>query len=57
MGARYQPLKSERRDQIQRGLNEGLSMRAVARHIGVSPSTVSREVRRGLVGRDLSISP
>ncbi|PZD79715.1 IS30-like element IST3091 family transposase, partial [Acidithiobacillus ferrooxidans] len=50
MGTRYQQLQSEQRNQIQRGLNEGLSMRAVAKQIGRSPSTVSREVRRGLVG-------
>ncbi len=50
MGTRYQQLKPEQRNQIQRGLNEGLSIRAVARQIGRSPSTVSREVRRGLAG-------
>ena len=50
MGTRYQQLKSEQRNQIQRGLNEGLIMRAVAKQIGRSPRTVSRKVRRGLVG-------
>ena len=50
MGTRYQQLQSEQRNQIQRGLNEGLSMRAVAKQIGRSPRTVSRKVRRGLVG-------
>ncbi len=46
MGTRYQQLTPEQRNRIQRGL----SIRAVARQIGRSPSTVSREVRRGLVG-------
>ncbi len=50
METRYQQLKPEQRNRIQRGLNEGLSIRAVARQIGRSPSTVSRELRRGLVG-------
>ena len=54
MGTRYQQLQSEQRNQIQRGLNEGLSMRAVAKQIGRSPSTVSREVRRGLAGETSS---
>lgn len=51
MVRKYQQLKSEQRNQIQRGLNEGLSIRAIARQIGKSPSTVSREIRRGLVGK------
>ena len=50
METRYQQLKPEQRNRIQRGLNEGLSIRAVARQIGGSPGTVSREARRGLVG-------
>lgn len=38
----------EQRNQIQRGLNQGQSIRCVARQIDRSPSTVSREIRRGL---------
>ena len=55
MGNRYQRLMSEQRNQLQRGLNEGLSIRAVARQMERSPNTVSenytigttRRVRRG----------
>ncbi|EQD26842.1 transposase, degenerate, partial [mine drainage metagenome] len=50
MGRKYQQLTPEQRNPIQRGLNEGLSIRAVVRRIGRSPGTVSRAVRRGLVG-------
>lgn len=34
------------REEISRGLNAGLSMRAIARQLGRAPSSISREVRR-----------
>lgn len=39
-------LQSDQREAISRGLSAGLSLRAIARDIGRSPSTVSREVAR-----------
>ncbi|MCR2831793.1 helix-turn-helix domain-containing protein, partial [Acidithiobacillus ferrooxidans] len=51
MDREYKQLTPEHRNQIQRGLNQGLSIRGVARQLGRSPSTVSREIRRGLVGK------
>lgn len=39
-------LSLEEREEISRGLCRGLSIRAIARQLGRSPSTVSREVRR-----------
>ena len=53
MWNRYEQLTSEQRNQIQRRLNEGLSIRVVAKQIDRSPSTVSREARRGLVGEPM----
>ena len=53
MDSEYKQLTPEHRNQIQRGLNQGLSIRGVARQLGRSPSTVSREIRRGLVERPM----
>lgn len=39
-------LNDEQREAISRGLSSGVSLRAIAREIGRSPSTVSREVAR-----------
>ena len=39
----------DQRNQIQRGLNQGLSIRGIARQLGRSPSTISREIQRGRV--------
>ena len=48
---RYSRLSSRQRVMIQtlRELDEPLSVRAIARRVGVSASTVSRELRRGTV--------
>ncbi|RSN15225.1 IS30 family transposase [Streptomyces sp. WAC 05977] len=40
-------LTREEREKIQNGLDQGLSQDAVAKVLGKSPSTISREVRRG----------
>ena len=50
MDRKYKQLTPEHRNQIQRGLNQGLTIRGIASQLGRSPSTVSREIRRGLVG-------
>lgn len=47
MVSKYQQLKLEQRNQILRSLNEELSIRALARQIGKSPSTVSCVIRPG----------
>jgi IS30 family transposase len=39
-------LRSDEREEISRGLARGLSLRALARHLGRAPSTISREVAR-----------
>lgn len=39
-------LRQEEREEISRGLRAGLSLRQIARDLGRSPSTISREVRR-----------
>ena len=49
MGKRYSQLSGDERNQLQRGLNEGVSLRALARSMGRNPSTLSREYRRGLL--------
>ena len=49
MDRKYKHLTSGHWNQIQRGLNQGLRIKGVARQLGRSPSTVSREIRRGLV--------
>ncbi len=42
----YNQLTREQRYAIYLGIQEGKSQRAIARQINVSPSTVSREIRR-----------
>jgi len=49
MGKHYSQLSGDERNQLQRGLNEGMSLRALARSMGRNPSTLSREYRRGLL--------
>lgn len=51
MGKRYSQLSGDERNQLQRGLNEGRSLRAMARSMGRNPSTLSRECRRGWLQR------
>ncbi len=46
MGNRYNHLSVEERNDIQTGLNLGLSRRALARRLHRPPSTISREIRR-----------
>ena len=43
----YQRLSSEEREEISRGLAEQLSVREIARRLERSPSTISREIRKG----------
>ena len=47
MGKRYSQLSVDERNQMQRGLNAGQSLRALARSMNRSPGTLSRECRRG----------
>jgi IS30 family transposase len=46
MGRSYSQLSIEERNRIHRLLNEGGSLRQVAKALGRSPSTISREVAR-----------
>jgi IS30 family transposase len=48
VGQRYLHLSADERLVIEKLGSEGKSIRAMARHLGRSPSTISREVRRGL---------
>jgi IS30 family transposase len=41
-------LSADERLVIEKLSSEGKPVRAIARHLGRSPSTISREVRRGL---------
>ena len=50
MGTQYRQLTADDRNRIQRGLNEGLSRRAIARRLGRWPSAVSREIARNRAG-------
>ena len=47
MGKCYSQLSVDERNQMQRGLNAGQSLRALARSMNRSPSTLSRECGRG----------
>ena len=47
MGKQYSHLSTSERNQLQRSLNQGMSLRAIARATGRSVSTLSRECRRG----------
>ncbi|MBU2742719.1 MAG: IS30-like element ISCARN114 family transposase [Acidithiobacillus sp.] len=49
MARKYRQLMPDQRNQIQRGLNQGMSIRGIARQLGRSPSTISREIQRGRV--------
>ena len=49
MARKYRQLLPDQRNQIQRGLNQGMSIRGIARQLGRSPSTISREIQRGRV--------
>ena len=46
MSSRFKQLSVEERNDIQAGLNLGLSRRGLARRLQRPPSTVSREIRR-----------
>jgi IS30 family transposase len=48
VGQRYLHLSAQERTAIEKLGSEGVSIRQIARHLGRSPSTISREVRRGL---------
>jgi transposase, IS30 family len=50
MRTQYRQLTTDDRNRIQRGLNEGLSRREIARRLGRWPSVVSREISRNRVG-------
>jgi len=49
MGKYYSQLSVDERNQMQRGLNAGQSLRSLARSMGRNPSTLSREYRRRLL--------
>lgn len=46
MGSKYSHLSFSEREEISRQLARGASVRAIARTLGRSPSTISREIRR-----------
>jgi transposase, IS30 family len=47
---RYQQLDSQERHNIAMGLEQGLSIRAIARMLGRAASTISREIERNCGG-------
>ena len=47
MEKQHSHLIDSERNRLQRSLNQGMSLRAVARALGRSVSTISRECRRG----------
>lgn len=47
MGKQYSHLSTSERNQLQRSLNQGRSLRAIAKATGRRVSTLSRECRRG----------
>jgi IS30 family transposase len=47
MGNQYSRLNNSERNRLQRSLNQCMSLRAIARALGRSLSTLSRECRRG----------
>lgn len=49
MDTRYQHLSVEERIELYRLHKEGLSLRAIAKHLGRSPSTLSRELKRNSI--------
>ena len=55
MGNSYEHVRLEERAQIQAGLKQGLSLRAIGRELGRPASTISRELKRcGWRGPDVS---
>ena len=48
-GRRYTHLRTEERETISLGLSQGLSLRMLARMVGRSPSTLSREYARNTI--------
>lgn len=46
----YKHLSIEERESLYLGINQGKSIRAIARELGRSPSTLSRELKRGKSG-------
>ena len=50
MSTQYRQLTADDRNRIQRGRNEGLSRREIARGLGRWPSAVSREIARNRAG-------
>lgn len=53
----YQHLSVEEREKIQRGLWEKKSYRAIAKELGRSPASVSREIRRNLPPQHFHYAP
>lgn len=53
----YQQLSIEERERIQSGLWEGRSLREIARNLGRDPSTISRELKRNIVGERRRYTP
>ncbi len=51
MACKYSQLSPDEQSLLQRGLNAGESVRSMARQMGRSPSTLSREVHRGICGK------
>ena len=45
---RYVQLNYEERVTIKIMLQQGFSIQAIAKHLGRSPSTISREIKRGI---------
>jgi IS30 family transposase len=54
---KYQQLSVEEREKIQRGLWEKKSYREIAKELGRSPASVSREIRRNLPPQYFHYSP
>ena len=46
MSKQYRQLSLEERERMQQGLWEGKSLRGIARELGRSPATISREIKR-----------
>ena len=50
MSSKYRQLSMDERNRLQRGLNQGMSLRALASELQRNPSTLSREYHRGWIG-------
>ncbi|MBS5047618.1 MAG: helix-turn-helix domain-containing protein [Firmicutes bacterium] len=46
----YKHLSIEERENLYLGINQGKSIRTIAKELGRSPSTISRELQRGKSG-------